>query len=78
MMNAPLTLPTVNIFDDPNVLQTLWNYLGSTFTLGMPVLLISVALLLIPQLWGLIFDTFFYAKGGDELESRRERDDDTW
>jgi hypothetical protein len=75
-MNEPLTIPSVNIFNDPNVLQTLWNYLGSTFTLGAAPLLIVVALILIPSIWNLLIDSIHHASAKEGRESRRDHDDD--
>jgi len=67
------TLPRINIFAEGNNLDTLWNYLGSIFYLGMPVLLIMVALLLLPQLFDMIIGAVKAASGKDE-----DDEDDDW
>lgn len=72
--NVPgaLTLPKVNIFKDPAILQTLWNYLGSVFYLGMPVLLIVLAIIIVGYVLHLVIDAIKAAK------EKEKDDDDDW
>lgn len=49
------SLPYVNIFQG-ETLATFWNFVGSAFYLGMPVLLITVVLLLLPLVFDMIIN----------------------
>lgn len=71
--NVGLTLPKVNILDDPVVSGTFWNYLGSVFYLGMPFLLIAVALLVVEMVLHLLIEVVKKAK-----QKEVDDDDDDW
>jgi|HigsolmetaAR205D_1030408.scaffolds.fasta_scaffold00586_17 hypothetical protein len=66
-----LTLPKVNLINDPSFLGTLWNYLDSVFYLGMPILLIVVALFVVELVLHMIIDIAKRRKEDDD-------DDDDW
>lgn len=68
-MKQPLDLPHVNYFSDPNTLQTLWNFISAIFPIGMPVLLITVAILCV----GLVLELI---PAGALLAKKSKRDDD--
>lgn len=69
--NVGGTLPDYTLTDDPTFLATLWNYTGSMFKLGMPLLMISVALLLIEPIAELIISAM-------KARRRKDDDDDDW
>jgi hypothetical protein len=68
-----LTLPKVNLIDDPSFLGTFWNYVGSVFHLGMPFLLIAVAFIAVELVLYLIIDIGKRRKNEDD-----DDDDDDW
>lgn len=71
-MNNGDTLPKVNIFTQGNNLDTFWNYTESLFVLGMPVVLIVVALLVLEPLFEIIVRLF---RRAFEKEDEEETED---
>lgn len=71
--NGGNTLPYYNVLSGNN-LTTLWNYLESILTMGMPILLIVVALLLLP----ILFKMLTGVVKESQRSSRRKRGDDDW
>lgn len=65
--NVGGTLPDYNLMDDPVFSGTFWNYLGSVMKLGLPFLLIAVALLVVEMVVVLLIDV---------SRSRKQKDDD--
>jgi hypothetical protein len=79
-MSEPMTLPMINLLSDPNILATLWNYTRAVVMLGMPFLLITIALMLIPRVWELIQTVFDKARGRERRRNDEddEDEDDDW
>lgn len=59
------TLPQYNLMSDPDFSGTLWNYLGSVFSLGSPFLLIAVALLIVEMVLVMIIVAIKKAREND-------------
>lgn len=69
--NVGGTLPEYSLMDDPVFSGTFWNYLGSVLKLGMPFLLIAVALLVLEIVLLLIIGIY-------KDKRRVVDDDDDW